>query len=327
MTQQTLAHPNDFIALARDVLETEMAGIRHISSKLDGDFMTAHAMMLGCKGRIVVTGIGKSGHIGRKIAATLASTGTPAFFMHPGEAAHGDLGMITGDDVVLAMSNSGESDELISILPAIKRRGARIIAMSGNPQSTLAKAASAHLDAGVEREACPINLAPTASTTAALALGDALAVCLMHARGFDRDDYALSHPGGSLGRRLLMHVSDVMHTGDDMPVVQINASIRDALLEISRKGFGLTAVLDGDVLVGVFTDGDLARTLDRGVEIGSTRIDTVMTRTPKCIREDQLAVEAVQQMELHKVYVLLVTDGSVLKGVIKMHDLMKAGVV
>jgi arabinose-5-phosphate isomerase len=277
---------------------------------------------------VVVAGIGKSGHIGSKIAATLASTGTPAFFMHPAEAAHGDLGMITADDVVLALSNSGESHELIALLPAIKRKGARIVAMTGNPRSSLGQAADVHLDAGVSKEACPLNLAPTASTTAALALGDALAVSLLEARGFSRDDFALSHPGGSLGRKLLVHVRDVMHQGEALPVVSTAASIRDALFEITRKGLGLTAVTDADgELLGVFTDGDLRRAMDKDIDLKQAAIADVMTRRPKTIDANRLAVEAVQQMEQSKVYVLLVTDAGRLVGAIRMHDLLQAGVV
>jgi arabinose-5-phosphate isomerase len=322
-------HTRDgLIALARDVLTIEADALRGVSDKLDDHFIQAHALMLACTGRIVVAGIGKSGHVGRKIAATLASTGTPAFFMHPAEAAHGDLGMITADDIVLALSNSGESDELVSLLPAIKRKGARIVAMTGNAQSTLGKAADVHLDAGVTKEACPLNLAPTASTTAALALGDALAVCLLEARGFGRDDFALSHPGGSLGRKLLVHVRDVMHQGNDLPTVGPKASVHDALFEITRKGIGMTAVVgDEGELLGIFTDGDLRRALDHDVDIKAVTIDAVMSRHPKTIEADRLAVEAVQLMEKSKVYVLLVQDENKLVGAIRMHDLLRAGVV
>lgn len=315
-------------ALAREVLTIEADAIRAVADRLDATFAQAHALMLACRGRVVVAGIGKSGHIGRKLAATLASTGTPSFFMHPAEAAHGDLGMITADDVVLALSNSGESDELVSLLPAIKRRGSRIVAMTGNPQSTLGRAADVHLDARVAKEACPLNLAPTASTTAALALGDALAVCLLESRGFGRDDFALSHPGGSLGRKLLVHVRDVMHHGDALPVVSEQASVKDALFEITRKGLGLTAVVDAaGQLTGVFTDGDLRRAMDRDVDLKTAAIGAVMTRNPKTIDADRLAVEAVQQMEALKVYVLLVLDQGRLAGAIRMHDLLQAGVV
>ncbi|WP_374348264.1 KpsF/GutQ family sugar-phosphate isomerase [Chitinimonas sp.] len=320
--------PDGLLGLAREVLSIEAQAIEEVSKRLDDNFNKAHALMLACRGRIVVAGIGKSGHIGRKLAATLASTGTPAFFMHPAEAAHGDLGMITGDDVVLALSNSGEVGEMVSLLPAIKRRGAKIIAMTGNPASTLGRAADVHLDAGVAKEACPLNLAPTASTTAALALGDALAVCLLEARGFDRNDFALSHPGGSLGRKLLVHVRDIMHKGDALPTVAPSASVHDALFEITRKGLGMTAVVgEAGELLGVFTDGDLRRAFDRDIDLKAVRIDSVMSRTPKTIDADKLAVEAVQGMEKAKVYALLVLDDNKLVGAIRMHDLLHAGVV
>lgn len=328
MTSPRPLNQADLLSLARDVLAIESDAITALAARLDESFARAHALMLNCSGRVVVAGIGKSGHIGSKIAATLASTGTPAFFMHPAEAAHGDLGMITADDVVLALSNSGESHELIALLPAIKRKGARIVAMTGNPRSSLGQAADVHLDAGVSKEACPLNLAPTASTTAALALGDALAVSLLEARGFSRDDFALSHPGGSLGRKLLVHVRDVMHQGEALPVVSTAASIRDALFEITRKGLGLTAVTDaGGELLGVFTDGDLRRAMDKDIDLKQAAIADVMTRRPKTIDANRLAVEAVQQMEQSKVYVLLVTDAGRLVGAIRMHDLLQAGVV
>lgn len=328
MTSPRPLNQADLLSLARDVLAIESDAITALAARLDESFARAHALMLNCSGRVVVAGIGKSGHIGSKIAATLASTGTPAFFMHPAEAAHGDLGMITADDVVLALSNSGESHELIALLPAIKRKGARIVAMTGNPRSSLGQAADVHLDAGVSKEACPLNLAPTASTTAALALGDALAVSLLEARGFSRDDFALSHPGGSLGRKLLVHVRDVMHQGEALPVVSTAASIRDALFEITRKGLGLTAVTDADgELIGVFTDGDLRRAMDKDIDLKQAAIADVMTRRPKTIDANRLAVEAVQQMEQSKVYVLLVTDAGRLVGAIRMHDLLQAGVV
>jgi arabinose-5-phosphate isomerase len=320
--------PADVLALARDVLAIEADAIRAVADRLDPAIVDAVEMILACHGRVVVAGIGKSGHIGRKIAATLASTGTPAFFMHPAEAAHGDLGMITPADVVLCLSNSGESDELVTLLPAIKRKGARIIAMTGNPASSLGQAADTHLDSGVSKEACPLNLAPTASTTAALALGDALAVCLLEARGFSRDDFALSHPGGSLGRRLLVHVRDVMCQGDETPIVRFDASVQDALFEITKKGLGMTAVVDGaGDLVGIYTDGDLRRTMDRDVDIRTARIDTVMSKKPKTIEAHRLGVEAVQLMEVSKVYALLVLDDGKLVGAVRMHDLLRAGVV
>ncbi|MHB8758887.1 MAG: KpsF/GutQ family sugar-phosphate isomerase, partial [Thiobacillus sp.] len=286
-------------------------------------------LILACTGRVVVSGMGKSGHVGGKIAATLASTGTPAFFMHPGEASHGDLGMIAHDDVVLALSNSGESNEIVCIVPLIKRRGAKLVAMTGNPASTLAREADAHLDAAVDKEACPLNLAPTASTTAALALGDALAVALLDARGFSADDFARTHPGGSLGRRLLVHVADVMHGGDALPKVGCDATLKAALFEMTRKGLGMTAVVDGeDRVVGLFTDGDLRRTLEHAPDIQHAKIADLMTPNPKTIRADELAVAAVEKMETLKINGLLVVDAdNRLVGALNMHDLLKAGVV
>ncbi|MEH6461137.1 KpsF/GutQ family sugar-phosphate isomerase [Chitinimonas sp. JJ19] len=328
MTTQHTPNAAELLALARDVLNIEAQAIQAVAGRLDDSFIAAHQLMLGCQGRVVVAGMGKSGHVGRKLAATLASTGTPAFFMHPAEAAHGDLGMITADDIVLALSNSGESDELVTLLPAIKRKGARMIAMTGNPDSTLGQAADIHLNARVEKEACPLNLAPTASTTAALALGDALAVCLLEARGFGRDDFALSHPGGSLGRRLLVHVHDVMRQGDELPVVKQTASVRDALFEITRKGLGMTAVVDDHgTLQGIFTDGDLRRAMDRELDLKAVDIAQLMTRNPKTIAAHKLAAEAVQLMEQAKVYVVLVLDEGKLVGALRMHDLLRAGVV
>ncbi|WP_373279716.1 KpsF/GutQ family sugar-phosphate isomerase [Chitinimonas arctica] len=316
------------LGLAREVLAIEASAIEALAAHLDQSFIAAHDLMLNCTGRVVVTGMGKSGHIGRKLAATLASTGTPAFFMHPAEAAHGDLGMITADDIVLALSYSGAVEELVSLLPALKRRGARVVAITGNADSALGRAADVHLDGRVAKEACPLNLAPTASTTAALALGDALAVCLLESRGFSRDDFALSHPGGSLGRKLLVHVRDVMHQGDALPVVENTVNVRDALFEITRKGLGLTAVVnEGGELLGVFTDGDLRRAMDKDIDLKTANIETVMTRLPRTIAADRLAVEAVQMMESAKVYVLLVLDEGKLAGAIRMHDLLQAGVV
>ena len=317
------------LALARQVLTIEADAVRNLADRIDGQFENAIAIILGCNGRVVVSGMGKSGHIARKIAATLASTGTPAFFLHPGEASHGDLGMITQDDVVIALSNSGESAEVITILPLIKRRGAKLIGMSGNPASTLARESDAHLNAAVDKEACPHNLAPTASTTAALALGDALAVALLDARGFTPEDFARTHPGGSLGRRLLVHVRDVMHSGEKLPVVGESASLKDALLEMTRKGLGMTAVVDEKGrLAGVFTDGDLRRTLEKSVDVHAAKIADLMTRNPKSIGPDQLAVEAVERMQELKINGLLVVDtDQKLAGALNMHDLLKAGVV
>lgn len=317
------------LALARQVLAIEAEAVRNLAGRIDTQFAQAIEITLNCRGRVVVTGMGKSGHIARKIAATLASTGTPAFFVHPGEASHGDLGMITQDDVVIALSNSGESAEITTILPLIKRRGAKLIGMSGNPASTLARESDAHLNAAVDKEACPHNLAPTASTTAALALGDALAVALLDARGFTPEDFARTHPGGSLGRRLLVHVRDVMHSGEKLPVVMETASLKDALLEMTRKGLGMTAIVDGTGrLAGVFTDGDLRRTLEKTINVHAANIADLMTRNPKSIGPDQLAVEAVERMQELKINGLLVVDaGQRLVGALNMHDLLKAGVV
>ncbi|QLI80479.1 KpsF/GutQ family sugar-phosphate isomerase [Chitinibacter fontanus] len=311
------------------VLEMEAAAISATVARLDAEqFNRACEMILACTGRVVVMGMGKSGHIARKIAATMASTGTPAMFVHPGEAAHGDLGMITRQDILLVLSNSGESDEVLAILPSLKRLATPIISLTGNPNSTLATQAQVHLDAGVQEEACPLNLAPTASTTVALALGDALAVALLEARGFQADDFALSHPGGSLGRKLLVHVRDLMHAGDALPVVQTTMSLRDALLEISRKGMGMTAVVDEQgLLQGVYTDGDLRRTLDRDFDLRTTLVSEVMTRNPATIEAQRLAAEAAAVMETRRINGLLVVDAGVLVGAINMHDLLRARVV
>jgi arabinose-5-phosphate isomerase len=317
------------LRLARQVFDIEADAVRNLSSRLDTNFAHAVRLMLECRGRVVVTGMGKSGHIGGKIAATLASTGTPAFFVHPGEASHGDLGMIAHDDVVLALSNSGESAEIVSIVPLIKRRGAKLVAMTGNPGSTLAHEADAHLDASVDKEACPLNLAPTASTTAALALGDALAVALLDARGFSADDFARTHPGGSLGRRLLIHVRDVMHTGDALPVILVDAPLKTALLEMTAKGLGMTAVVDRqEKVVGVFTDGDLRRALEQALDLHQAKVSELMSQNPKTIAQDELAVSAVEKMETLKINGLLVVDNNnTLIGALNMHDLLKAGVV
>ncbi len=317
------------LALAREVLNIEADALRSMAQRLEDSFLAAVELVLACTGRIIVTGIGKSGHIGCKIAATLASTGTPSFFMHPAEAAHGDLGMVTTSDVILALSNSGESDEVIALLPALKRKGIPIIAMTGRPQSTLAREASVHLDAAVDKEACTLGLAPTTSTTAALALGDALAVTLLDARQFRPEDFALSHPGGSLGRRLLVHIRDVMHSGDALPVVPLGTSLKDALLEMTRKGLGMTAVLAADgTLAGIFTDGDLRRTLDRSLDLAGLSIDDVMHPQPRTIAANLLATEAAKEMELRKINGLLVVDEhGRLIGALNMHDLLKAGVV
>ena len=321
--------PEHLLALARQVLDIEADALRALSTRIDAGFADAVHLILACTGRVVVSGMGKSGHIGSKIAATLASTGTPAFFMHPGEASHGDLGMIAPNDVVLALSNSGESNEIVSIVPLIKRRGAKLIAMTGNPNSTMAREADVHLNAAVDKEACPLNLAPTASTTAALALGDALAVALLDARGFSADDFARTHPGGSLGRRLLVHVRDVMHSGDELPKVARDASLKAALLEITQKGLGMTAVVDAaGRVVGLFTDGDLRRALEHPLDLRQAMIADLMTQNPKTIRADELAVAAVEKMDTLKINGLLVVDpDNRLVGALNMHDLLKAGVV
>jgi len=321
--------PEHLLVLARQVLAIEADALRAVSDRLDAGFADAVQLILACSGRVVVSGMGKSGHIGSKIAATLASTGTPAFFMHPGEASHGDLGMIAPNDVVLALSNSGESSEIVSIVPLIKRRGAKLIAMTGNPGSTMAREADVHLNAGVDKEACPLNLAPTASTTAALALGDALAVALLDARGFSADDFARTHPGGSLGRRLLIHVHDVMHAGDELPKIDSTASLKLALLEMTQKGLGMTAVVDAaGKVAGVFTDGDLRRALEHALDLQQAQVVDLMTKNPKTIRADELAVAAVEKMETLKINGLLVVDAdNTLLGALNMHDLLKAGVV
>ena len=316
-------------ALGRRALDIEIEGLRAQVPRLGADFARACRICLDCRGRIVVTGMGKSGHIGGKIAATLASTGTPAFFVHSAEASHGDLGMITRGDAVLALSNSGETDEILTIVPVIKRLGIPLVAFTGNSASSLARVASVHLDIGVPAEACPLNLAPTASTTAALAVGDALAVTLLKARGFTEEDFARSHPAGSLGRRLLLHVRDVMRTGADVPRVAPATPLAKGLLEVTRKGLGMTAIVDAsDHVLGVFTDGDLRRALDRAADLHATRMDEVMTRQAKTVHADTLAAEAVLIMETHRITALVVVDADdVLVGALNVHDLMRAGVV
>jgi arabinose-5-phosphate isomerase len=322
------ANSTSALELARKVLAIEADAVSGLIARLDQRFVDAVGLILACRGRVVVSGVGKSGHIARKIASTLASTGTPAFFVHAAEAGHGDLGMITRDDVMLALSNSGQSEELLTIIPLIKRRGAKLIAMTGNPDSALAREADVHLDAGVAQEACPLNLAPTASTTAALALGDALAIALLDARGFDEDDFADAHPGGAIGR-LLTRVSDVMRTGNDVPRVTDATLFSEALLEMSRKSMGMTAILGpGDKLVGIFTDGDLRRTLERAPDIRSLTIKEVMTRNPRTITPHKLAAEALELMERYKINQLLVaTETGELIGALNMHDLFRAKVI
>ena len=324
---------NDPAALAasgRRVFEIEAQALSAVAARINGDFSAACRLILASQGRVVCTGMGKSGHIARKIAATLASTGTTAFYVHPGEAGHGDLGMITDVDIVLALSYSGESDEVLMLLPVLKRQGNRLIAMTGRPASSLAREADVHLDVSVPAEACPLALAPTSSTTASLAMGDALAVALLDARGFTADDFARSHPAGSLGRRLLLHIADIMHAGDDVPRVHADASISEALVEMSRKRLGMTAVVDGDGrLLGLYTDGDLRRTLDDDrVDLRNTRIVEVMTRSPKTIGSDAMAIEAAQLMEAHKISgLLVVNDEGRVVGALNIHDLLRARVV
>jgi len=327
MEQQAI-HPDNLLDMARRVVDIERDAVGALLERLDERFVEACRLLLGCEGRVIVTGMGKSGHIGGKIAATLASTGTPSFFVHPGEASHGDLGMITARDVVIALSNSGETGEMLAILPVIKRIGVPLLAMTGRPESTLARAADVHLDVGVEREACPLNLAPTASTTVTLVMGDALAVALLDARGFQPEDFALSHPGGSLGRRLLLHVRDVMHTGEQLPRVGPRQTIKQALLVMSSGGLGMTAVIDtDDRLLGLFTDGDLRRLLDRDDLDLDVPIERVMTPSPRTCGENVLAAEAMAIMERDQINGLLVIDEKGrLAGALNMHDLLRAGV-
>lgn len=320
---------DEILRMGRSVLEIEGRAISALHERIDDTFISACETLIQCEGRIVVIGMGKSGHIGRKIAATLASTGSPAFFVHPGEASHGDLGMITRRDVVMAISNSGETQELLTILPLIKRLAVPLISLTGAPRSTLARAASVHINVGVAEEACPLDLAPTASTTATLVMGDALAISLLESRGFTREDFALSHPGGTLGRRLLLRIVDLMHTGERIPSVRADTTVGEALLEMSRKGLGMTAVVDdSEHLQGVFTDGDLRRTLDNGLDVRTTGIHEVMTRQAKTAAPDMLAAQALQIMESHKINALLVLDEQQrVVGALNMHDLLRAGVV
>lgn len=332
MTAAIVATPENadrLIARAREVLRIEADAISALSPRIGSAFVQACQRILSCRGRIVVSGMGKSGHVARKLAATLASTGTPAFFVHPAEAAHGDLGMVTRDDVFVALSNSGRTEELLAIVLPVKRQGATLIAMTGDAQSPLAREADVHLDARVDQEACPLNLAPTASTTAALALGDALAVALLDARGFGEADFARSHPGGSLGRRLLTRVSDVMRTGEALPSVHSGASLPEAILEVTRKRMGMTAVLAPDGRVaGIFTDGDLRRLLERTLDLSALTVDAVMTRAPAILGPDALAVEAVRQMEERRIGQLLVLDADGrMVGALTLHDLLVARVV
>ncbi|TXR52173.1 KpsF/GutQ family sugar-phosphate isomerase [Reinekea thalattae] len=314
------------LELAQRTFKLEIDALLALSQKLDDQFELACDLVINCKGRVIVTGMGKSGHISNKIAATLASTGTPAFFVHPGEASHGDMGMITGDDVVIALSNSGEVPELVALLPLIKRLGAKLIGFSGNPNSTLATSSDAHLYCGVEQEACPLNLAPTSSTTAALVMGDALAIALLEMRGFTAEQFAFSHPGGSLGRKLLLKVADIMHADERIPVVSPETSVFDALLEMTHKSLGMVTVQDQGKLMGVFTDGDLRRAIDKDIDFKNTAIKDVMHKTPATIGVDQLATQALFTMESKKITSLVVMQDKHVAGVVHMHDILKAGV-
>lgn len=320
-------HAKDLLALAKAVIDTEIAALAALPSRLDDEFLHACEAILACKGRVIVTGMGKSGHIGNKIAATLASTGTPAFFLHPGEASHGDLGMIVNGDVIIALSNSGTSAEILAILPAIRRLDVRVIAMTGNPHSPMAEAADFHINIGVDKEACPLGLAPTSSTTATLVMGDALAVALLEARGFTAEDFARSHPGGRLGKRLLVHVRDIMHTGTDIPQVSPAAPLQQAILEMTRKKLGMTAITNADgKLLGIFTDGDLRRSFERGQSLHTQPITALMTTQFRSIDSHSLAVEALNLMQANAITVLpVVQDGCVI-GIIHMHDLLRAGI-
>ena len=310
-------------------VETELASVRALLDRIDDGFVRACRLILDCQGRVVVTGMGKSGHIAGKIAATFASTGTPSFFMHPAEAGHGDLGMITSADVVLALSNSGETEEILSLLPLIKRLGVPLIAMAGDPDSRLAKDAEACVHAGVEKEACPLELAPTASTTAALVLGDALAVAVLDARGFSKEDFALSHPKGSLGRRLYLRLSDIMHRGDGIPKVRAATPLRDALVEMSAKGLGMTAVVDeADRVQGICTDGDVRRALDDNVDFRASAVSEIMSKDCKTVPETMLAAEALRIMEDNRINALLILrEDGVLTGAVNMHDLLRARIL
>ena len=324
-----MSQSTQLIETAQRTIRLEIEAVEQLKSRIDDSFVRACELILACKGRVVVVGMGKSGHIGNKIAATLASTGTTAFFVHPAEASHGDMGMITRDDVVLALSNSGSTNEIVTLLPLIKRLGITLISMTGNPSSVLAQAAEVNLDASVAIEACPLNLAPTSSTTASLVLGDALAIALLEARGFTAEDFAFSHPGGALGRRLLLKVEHVMHSGERLPQVARGTSLRDALLEMTQKGLGMTVVVEADGrLAGVFTDGDLRRTLDKGIDVRQANIDQVMTVHGKTASAEMLAAEALKIMEDHKINSLVVVDAADTPvGALNMHDLLRAGVM
>ena len=321
--------PDKLKTLGKAVIETEQAALSSLTKCIDNKFVDACNIILECDGRTVVTGMGKSGHIANKIAATLASTGTPAFFVHPGEASHGDLGMITTDDVVIALSNSGETDEIVALLPVIKRLNTPLITLTGNPDSTLAKTSTINIDVSVKKEACPLGLAPTSSTTATLAMGDAIAIALLESRGFSENDFALSHPGGTLGRRLLLRVNDIMHTGEEIPKVNESATLGEALVEMSKKGLGVTTIVNKDgVVLGIFTDGDLRRTLDSGADFKNCYVKDVMTKNGKQIIVDSLAASALALMENHRINALVVVDKkNKLCGILNMHDLLRARVI
>lgn len=322
-------HTPDFLTSAKRTIELEAAAVTDLLKHLDQDFTEACNLMLNCSGRVIVTGMGKSGHIGKKIAATLASTGTPSFFVHPGEASHGDMGMITPHDIVIALSNSGETAEVVTIIPLLKRLNTPLISITANKSSTLSTAANADLHIGVEREACPLGLAPTSSTTAQLVIGDALAIALLEARGFSAEDFAFSHPGGSLGRRLLLKAKDIMHTGSDIPKVASGTLLKDALVEMTHKRLGMTSIVDASgKVIGIFTDGDLRRTFDQHVDLQGSTIDDVMTQDATMVTADRLAAECLQIMEAKKINALIVTDESNAPvGALNMHDLLKAGVI
>ncbi len=318
----------DFPAAGKQVLATEREGLAQLDQYINDDFRRACEKIFHCTGKVVVMGMGKSGHIGRKLAATFASTGTPAFFVHPAEASHGDLGMVSPQDVIIALSNSGESHEILALIPVLKRLRISLICMTGNPESTMGKAADVHLCVHVPFEACPLGLAPTTSTTAALVMGDALAVSLLQARGFTAEDFALSHPGGALGRKLLLRVSDIMHSGSDIPVTPLNASLRDALLEITRKNLGMTVICDDDMNIqGIFTDGDLRRVFDMGIDLNQARIASLMTAGGIRVSPAMLAVDALNIMQSRHITSVLVAEHDRLLGVVHMHDMLRAGVV
>ncbi len=321
--------PDKFIALGKAVIETEQTALTELIDRVDDKFVSACNILLQCEGRVVVIGMGKSGHIGNKIAATLASTGTPAFFVHPGEASHGDLGMITNKDVVMVLSNSGETDEVVALLPVIKRLNTPMIALTGRPDSTLANTATVNIDVSVSKEACPLGLAPTSSTTATLAMGDAISIALLEARGFNENDFALSHPGGTLGRRLLLHVGDIMHTDNEIPKVPASALLSEALIEMTQKGLGVTTIVDAnETILGIFTDGDLRRTLDSNIDINTCLVKDVMTKNGKNIKANSLAASALALMEKHSINALVVVDEQEkLIGILNMHDLLRARVV